>query len=228
MATAAEGVDAMKGRVIPYAADELDFIEDTSAFPRRLAHAAFCALFGRTDVSLTNYKALCKRKGWLTGRTGCFPKGHVPANKGKKMPFNANSARTRFKKGNGTGRANENYKPIGTERLSKEGYVQRKIHDGLPLQSRWRSVHVINWEALNGPVPAGHCLKSLDGDKANTDPANWTCIPRAMLPRLSGRHSVAYDTAPAALKPAIMAAARLDHAAREAKRPEPARKETHL
>lgn len=204
----------MKGRAIRYADDELDFIEKTSTLPRREAHAAFCALFGRTDVSLNNYKALCARMGWLTGRTGQFDAGHVPANKGKKMPFNENSARTRFKKGHRGGRAAENYKPIGTERLSKEGYMERKIHDGLPLQSRWRGVHMIEWEALNGPIPDGHCLKCIDGNKANTDPANWTCIPRAMLPRLIGRHGIAYDDAPATLKPIIMAHAKLEQAIR--------------
>ena len=208
----------MKGRAIHYADDELDFIEETSTLPRRTAHAAFCELFGRSDVSLGAYKSLCKRMGWLTGRTGCFDKGHVPANKGKSMPFNANSARTRFKKGNRSGRANENYKPIGTERLSKEGYLERKIHDGLPLQSRWRAVHLINWEAANGPVPDGHCLKCLDGDKANVDPVNWECIPRAILPRLNGRFGRSFDTAPSELKPVIMATAKLAHRAQEAGR----------
>lgn len=204
----------MKGRAIAYADDELDFIEETATYPRRQAHAAFCALFGRDDVSLQAYKSLCKRMGWMTGRTGCFEKGHAPANKGQKMPFNANSARTQFKKGNRTGMANENYKPIGTERMSKDGYLERKMHDGLPLQSRWRAVHLINWEAVNGPVPEGHCLKCLDGDKANVDPSNWICIPRALLPRLAGRWSQGYDDAPDELKPLILATAKLAHAAR--------------
>lgn len=208
----------MKGHKIIWSEDELDFIEETSSSPRRLAHAAFCELFDRTDVSLGAYNSLCKRMGWLTGRTGCFGKGHVPVNKGKPMPFNANSARTRFRKGNRTGRANEIYKPIGTERLSKEGYLERKIHDGMPLQSRWRAVHLINWEAANGPVPDGHCLKCLDGDKANVDPANWECIPRALLPRLNGRFGRSFDTAPNELKPVIMATAKLAHRAREAVR----------
>lgn len=186
--------------------------------PRRKLHRQFVERFERGDVSLDNLKALCSRNGWQTGRTGCFPKGHVPANKGKKMPYNAGSARTQFKKGHRGGRAAERYQPIGTERISKDGYLERKIHDGMPLQSRWKEVHRIEWEELHGPVPEGHCLKCRDGDRSNTDPANWMCIPRAMLPRLAGRWSLPYDQAPDELKPAVLTSARLEHAAREARK----------
>jgi hypothetical protein len=57
----------------------------------------FCAKFRK--IKLGAYAALCKRKGWTTGCDGRIQKGNVPANKGKKMPFNPNSARTQFKKG---------------------------------------------------------------------------------------------------------------------------------
>lgn len=176
------------------------------------------AEFARDDVTFDHLKSLCTRRGWKTGRTGCFEKGHAPANKGKKMPFNANSARTQFKPGSRNGRANDLYQPLGTERLRKEGYVERKIHDGLPLQSRWKAVHRIRWEEQHGPVPDDHCLKCLDADRSNSDPDNWLCIPRALLPRLAGRWSTPYDDAPDELKPLILSAARLQHAAR-GKRP---------
>lgn len=207
-----------KGRSIPYSADELAFIEFRQTMSRRALHAAFVQQFDRADVSVDDIKALCTRKGWKTGRTGCFEKGAVPANKGRKMPFNAASAATRFKKGNRTGRANHVYKPIGSERYSKEGYIERKIHDGMPLQSRWRGVHRIRWEEKNGPVPDGHVLKCLDGDRQNTDPSNWLAVPRAMLPRLSGRWAMAYDSAPAELKPVLLTIAELDEKARQAKK----------
>lgn len=58
-------------------------------------------------------------------------------------------------------------------------------------------------------------LKSLNGDRSNTDPLNWICIPRAMLPRLAGRWSLPYDRAPDELKLAVLTAARLEHASRE-------------
>lgn len=205
----------MKGHAIPYSAEELAGLEARQTMARRDLHAAFVAAFGRDEIKADDIKSLCTRKGWKTGRDGRLKPGNVPLNKGRKMPFNANSARTQFKKGNRTDRANQVWKPIGTERLSKDGYLERKVHDGLPLQSRWRAVHLINWEAVNGPIPAGHALKCLDGDRSNTAAANWECVPRAMLPRLAGRWTVGYDDAPPELKPAILATAKLAHRAKQ-------------
>ena len=202
----------MKGRAIAYSAEEMAWLEENRVLPISDYHRAFVEAFKR-EVSPQNLHALRKRNGWKTGRTGHFAKGAVPANKGKSMPYNPNSAATRFKKGNRTGRANENYQPIGTERMSQDGYLERKVHDGMPMQSRWRLVHLVEWEAVNGPVPEGMCLKCLDGDRSNTDPANWLAISRGILPRLNGGKAtrvMAYDTAPAELKPTLLAIAQVD------------------
>lgn len=201
---------------IPYSAAELAFLEERKATPRQALYAAFVAEFGREDVSFESLRALMKRRGWLTGRTGCFEKGQAAHNKGKKMLYNAASAATQFKAGAPrAGRAAEVYKPIGTERVSEQGYIERKVHDGLPMQSRWRAVHLIRWEEAHGRVPGGHALKCLDGDRTNTDPSNWEPVPRGMLPRLSVSRGRDYDHAPDELKPMIMAVARLEHAVAE-------------
>ena len=199
----------MKGHAIAYTPNELAWIKAHSAMPRRAAHARFCDQFNRTDVSLNNFNSLCTRHGWTTGRTGYFAKGTAPSNKGKTMPYNANSAKTQFKQGSRNGRAREIYKPIGTERVTVDGYIERKIHDGLPLQSRWRCVHLINWEAINGPLPKGHCLKCMDSDKGNTAPSNWTAISRGLLPFLNGHRGPNYDQSAPDVKPAILALAKL-------------------
>lgn len=207
----------MKGRQKHYSQTELFWIETNSRRPRREAHAEFCWAFKRDDVSLSNFNSLCKRMGWMTGRTGHFSHGQEPHNKGK--PFSPRgSEKGRFKKGDLQGRAKQFRKPIGTERISKDGYVERKIHDGLPMQSRWRAVHLIHWEEENGPVPEGMCLKNLDGDKMNTDPTNWEAIPRALLPRLSGgRWYKPYDTYEPELRPTALAIAKLEERARRIK-----------
>lgn len=178
--------------------------------------AAYVAAFDKKFRTRIGAKliSLRKRRRWKTGRTGRFVKGQAPPNKGKRCPpgvggRHPNAQRTQFKKGSRSGRAVALYQPIGAERLSKEGYRERKIHDGLPMQSRWRAVHLIDWEAKHGPMPAGYCLKCLDGDKANTDPKNWELISRALLPLLNGRHGIAYNDAPAELKPTVLAAARV-------------------
>jgi HNH endonuclease len=204
----------MKGRAINYNADELEWIEAHKTGVRRKVHADFCERFGRHDVSLNNLKSLCKRNGWLTGRTGCYEPGQTPANKGKKMPFNPNSAKTQFK----TGQLPHNTKHLGHERVTTDGYVEISIKETNPhtgYERRYVQKHRHLWEKANGPVPDGMCLKCLDSDKTNSDPSNWEAIPRAMLPRLSGRHSLAYDDAAPELKPTIMAIAKLEHKARE-------------
>lgn len=210
----------MKGRQIRYSEEELAFIEWRQAMTRRALHESFVQQFGRTDVKLEDIKALCSRRKWNTGRTGCFEKGMVPLNKGKLCPpgkggRHPNARKTQFKKGSMAGAAAAKYKPIGTERLSKDGYLERKVHDGMPQQSRWRSVHLIRWEEVNGPLPEGKALKSVDGDRSNTDPSNWMAVPRAMLARLSGRYGRDYDNAPQELKPSILATVQLEHRARE-------------
>lgn len=205
----------MKGRQIHYSDEERSFLEWRQAFSRRELHAAFVARFGRTDIKLDDIKALCSRNGWLTGRTGGFEKGSTPFNKGKPHPARGRAVETQFKKGCMAGAAAAKYKPIGTERLTKDGYLERKVHDDLPLRSRWQLVHVLLWEELNGPIPKGQALKCLDGDRRNTTPSNWRPVPRALLARLGGRYGRGYDAAPSELKPTILAIAELEHAARE-------------
>ena len=210
----------MKGRAIPYSAEEMAWLKDNRLLPITDYHAAFCKQFDRTDASKTNLHSLRKRKGWKTGRTGQFTKGQEPLNKGKKCPpgvggNHPNARKTQFKKGERTGVAKENYKPIGFERITDDGYRERKVNDGPVFKDRWQLVQRIEWEKVNGPIPDGYALKCLDGDRLNCDPSNWEPIHRAVLARLNGgrfRTTLAYDDAPAELKPLVMASAKLKHA----------------
>ncbi|MCB4863316.1 HNH endonuclease [Sphingobium sp. PNB] len=219
----------MKGRQIPYSAEEREFIRSVSQWPRHEAHAAFCQKFSRDDVSLKNFNALCKRNGWLTGRTGCFAKGQTPHNKG--VPCepgrggrHPNARRTQFKKGNQP--HNTNY--LHHERVSKDGYVEISIDEQNPhtgFERRYVLKHKWLWEQANGPVPKGYALKCL-GDRLNTDPSNWELVPRALLPRLAGGNrynpKLAFDDAAPELRPAILAVAKLEHQARAIRKGRPA------
>lgn len=209
----------MKGRAITWHDDELAWIEANSTMPRAEMHAMFVVRFDRQDVSLTQIAALCKRRGLLTGRTGCFAKGQAPMNKGKKMPFNPNSAATRFKKG----QLPANALAVGDERIDRDGYVRICVDRSNPWtghRTHMAFKHRELWEQANGPVPDGHALKCIDGDKTNCDPANWEAVPKALLPRLAGgrRRRMPYDQAPDELKPALMAIAKVEHVARETRR----------
>ncbi|MBU2963361.1 HNH endonuclease [Citreicella sp. C3M06] len=208
----------MKGRPIEYSDAQMLWIHDNHKRPRREAHAEFAYLWDRPDVSLANFNSLCKRKGWMTGRTGRIEKGAESWNKGKKMPFNENSVRTQFKKG----KVPHTHRGAGHERIcSKDGYVIMIVDEVNPYTgapTRPIHKHRYLWQKANGPVPAGHRLKCLDGDKTNCAPSNWEAVPYALAPRLNGRFGRGYDDAPAELKPTIMLTAKLEHAAREAKK----------
>lgn len=153
----------------------------------------------------------------MTWRTGCFVPGQAPPNKGRRGYSPPGSEKGWFKPGMRRGAATKLYQPIGTERITKDGFRERKVNDDLPAQRRWKTVQRINWEAEHGPVPDGHVLKCLDGDVLNVDSSNWEPIPRALLPRLNGRYGRDYDGAPAELKPTIMAIVKLEHAAKRSR-----------
>jgi len=125
------------------------------------------------------------------GRATQFKKGQAPANKGLRRPGWAagRMKETQFRKGERRGVAARVYKPIGTERLSKDGYLERKVHDGLPLQARWRAVHLVLWEAANGPVPAGHAVSFINGDRRDVRLENLRLIPRTELMRRNTVHN---------------------------------------
>jgi hypothetical protein len=91
-----------------------------------------------------------------------FKPGQVPANKGLRRPGWApgRMAATQFKKGAMSGAAQHNYVPIGTERITRDGALERKVTDDPSLYParRWNPVARIVWEAANGPVPPGHAV----------------------------------------------------------------------
>lgn len=163
-------------------------------------------------------RAHCRlQAGHQLGRATQFPKGHVPANKGLRRPgYSVGRGRmqeTQFQKGERSGVAVDLWKPIGTERLSKDGYLQRKINNDLPLQRRWRAVHLILWEAVNGPLPAGHAVAFINGDKRDIRLDNLELISRAELMRRNTVHHL-----PPELKDTIQMTGRLKRAIRRKER----------
>ncbi len=50
-------------------------------------------------------------------------------------------------------------------------------------------MHIINWEAVNGPLPKGHALVFKDGNKQNTAVENLELLSRAELMRRNSYHT---------------------------------------
>lgn len=109
------------------------------------------------------------------GKAYRFPKGHVPANKGVKGKHSSEA--TEFKKGH----APANYRPVGSERVNVDGYVEIKVAD----PKKWVGKHTYVWEEHNGPVPKGYVVIFGDGDRNNFDINNLILVSRQQLVRLN-------------------------------------------
>jgi len=127
-----------------------------------------------------------KRFDGLKGRGTRFPQGHEPWNKGRKgWKAGGRSARTRFKKGHKP----HTWVPVGSERVTKDGILERKVADHGGYNNKdWRPVHVLIWEAANGPVPKGHLVVFADKDRRNFSLDNLECISRAENMRRNTLH----------------------------------------
>lgn len=165
----------MKGQQINYSEEELVFIKINSKLPRKDLHLKFCAKFKRNDINQSNISALCKRKGWSTGRTGCFSKDQTPWNLGKKGYMGPNE--TTFKKGNRPA----NWKPVGTERINTDGYTEVKTEEPKTWELKQRHI----WEKENGPVKKGHIIIFIDGNKENCSIGNLYQVSRAVNSQLN-------------------------------------------
>lgn len=211
-----------RGRANNYTAEELAWLEEHHAFSTKDLGRFFRMFFvGREDVTDDALRNTCQRYGWLTGRTGCFPKGSVPPNKGRKGWHPPGCEKGWFKKG----QRSVNYKGPGHEYPdTKDGYVWLIVAGPPPWKSSTSKAchpamkHRHLWERAHGPIPKGHVLKCMDGDKTNCDPSNWRLIPQAILPRLAGRWTLAFDAAPPELKETLLTAALLEYEAKKARR----------
>ena len=103
-----------------------------------------------------------------------FEIGHVSHNKGKKLEefISAQGIEkvraTQFKKGN----LPHNYKPVGHERVDKDGYVEVKVRDADDSKQNFEFKHRLLYVAHNGPIPEGCIVEFADGNKQNFDPSN--------------------------------------------------------
>lgn len=125
-----------------------------------------------TSRTIKSYKANNKLNSGLTGK---FRKGQTPHNKGKKMPKEVYEKvkHTMFAKGN----VPPNHRPVGSERISKDGYIEVKVAE----PNKWRLKQRVVYEETKGKIPEGCPIIFLDGNKRNFDIDNLRCITRSEL-----------------------------------------------
>jgi hypothetical protein len=211
--------------------------------PRPRLYKLFVEKFGRTDVTYSKFKVLCQKLGLkaVSGGRGHLCYGRASDLSSSELHFlesgrdlspqelheafvkkfdrsdlteqglYCRAKRMGFRRSTG-----QRDRPIGFEVIERSGYISIKTNRKSKIRrEQWRFKHVLLWEEKNGPVPKGHRLKCIDGNKTNTDPSNWECVPNGVLSRLNKR---GFNDAPFALKPTIMAVAKLEHALSEGKR----------
>lgn len=121
--------------------------------------------------------------------------GARPWNKGIKGSYglHPNCRPTQFRKGKLQGRAAQVVQPIGAERVTKGGILQRKVNNDMPFQRRWKSVHSLVWEAAFGPIPPGHRVVFLPGQHtsvaAQITPEKLELVTHAELMRRNSYHT---------------------------------------
>jgi len=169
-----------------------------------LNNVKLVAQFNRTHgLKLTSDQIIqaCKRRRFQHKYIG-YQKGHVPWNAGLKGVNGSSS--TTFKKGN----PNHNTRPVGSERITKDGYWEIKVAE--PRQ--WDAKHRLVWESVHGPIPKGNLVLFLSDDKLDCSIENLQMVTRGELAVLN-RHEGYGKQAPE-VRLALINVVRLEQAAK--------------
>ena len=128
-----------------------------------------------TQTRVKGYMANHKINNGLTGR---FKKGHIPFNKGKKGVCAKGCEKTWFVEGH----LPHNTKPIGYERITRDGYIEVKIKmrpSHPSCNDNFKLKHRLVWEEAHGPIPKGCNIIFLDGNRQNCDLENLALVSQA-------------------------------------------------
>lgn len=148
---------------------------------------------------------LIAREKFTCGRDGSYKKKNKPWNAGTKGQGLTGANKRSFKKGS----IPPNRKPLGTERVSPDGFIEIKVAETNPntgFPTRYKHKHRHIWEQVNGPIPEDGVIAFKDSDKSNCDPANLMLVTRAELLALNQN---GYRTQPVELKPTVRVLSKL-------------------
>lgn len=161
--------------------EQVDLVRNNVA---GLSNLELANLVNKTfNLTLTTrqMKTWKKNHGLSSGLKGT--EGQAPPNKGTKGLYNVGGNRTSFKQGQ---RA-LNYKPVGSERIDRDGYILIKVTDEGPWHKRWRHKHKVVWEEKYGQIPRGHAVLFADQNRRNIEPDNLILVSRGKLAVMNRR-----------------------------------------
>lgn len=137
------------------------------------------------------------RRGDQVGKRTQFQKGQTPFNKGLRRPGYATGRmkETWFKPGERRGVASQNWQPLGTIAVDREGYQRIKVREarkgeatGFGNTKAWPLLNRYLWTQAHGPIPPGHAVVFRDGNKANCTLDNLELVSQAELMRRNSVH----------------------------------------
>ena len=123
------------------------------------------------EFSSQQIEGALRRYNLKTGNTGQFKKYQEPWNKGLKGYMGAN--KTSFKKGN----IPPNYKSVGSERVTRDGYTEVKIKD----PNKWELKHRHVYKKHYGEIPSGYNVIFADKNISNFDIDNLILVSKAEM-----------------------------------------------
>ncbi len=182
--------------------------EKTAKLARRLRRSV-TAVYQRAHLRLGLSKSAaylasadaCRlRRGDNVGKPFRFRKGHVPFNKGLRRPGwgPGRMKETWFKKGERSGIAARNWRPIGAILIDTDGYLRIKVREAGPGErsfgfgnpSIWPQLQRHVWKQAHGPIPAGHAIAFRNGDKRDVRLENLQLISRRELMARNSVHNL--------------------------------------
>lgn len=159
-----------------YTKEELQFFREYAVgHYRREIQEEFIKRFG-WNITLIQIKNMLKKLNIKTGVKPGFPKGHVPANKGKKMPPDVYEKMM-------LGMAKRKticpkQKSIGEESVTTNGYIKVKIAE----PDVWEYKHRFMYEQYhNVKLKSDDLIIFVDNNKKNFDKDNLELINRSIL-----------------------------------------------
>jgi len=164
--------------------------------------ARFNQTFGLNLITqqITN---ACNSRGFKHKNTG-FAHGYKPWNTGLKG-VNGKSSTT-FKKGNHP----FNTRPVGSERITKDGYLEVKVAE----PRKWEAKHRLVWQSVNGPIAKGDLVIFIGDNKLDCSIENLQMVTRGELAVLN-RHEK-YSKQSPEIRMALINLVRLEQAAKRA------------
>lgn len=104
---------------------------------------------------------------------------------------------TQFRKGERSGVASRNWRPLGTILTDHEGYLRIKVREAQPGEAYgfgntrvWPLMQRHVWEQAHGPIPPGHAIAFRNRDKKDVRLENLELLTRAELMARNSVHNL--------------------------------------